>query len=115
MIETVHIFVSLFILLFFFTFPISLELAKNTISEKINIFENYMINIIINSFLFLIISFFQINFLYYFWLIILILIKVNFSSLQSYHKYFSKEKKIVIFFLYKSTLTTLLRLIILFP
>jgi len=99
MIETVQIFVSLFILLFFFTFPISLKLAKNTISEKINIFENYMINIIINSFLFLIISFFKINFLYYFWLVILILIKINFSSLQSYYKYFSKEKKIVIFFL----------------
>ena len=99
MIETVQIFVSLFILLFFFTFPISLKLAKNTISEKINIFENYMINIIINSFLFLIISFFKINFLYYFWLIILILIKINFSSIQSYYKYFSKEKKIVIFFL----------------
>jgi hypothetical protein len=99
MIETVQIFVSLFILLFFFTFPISLKLAKSIISEKINIFENYMINIIINSFLFLIISFFKINFLYYFWLIVLILIKINFSSLQSYYKYFSKEKKIVIFFL----------------
>jgi len=99
MIETVQIFVSLFILLFFFTFPISLKLAKSIISEKINIFENYMINIIINSFLFLIISFFKINFLYYFWLIVLILIKINFSSLQSYYECFSKEKKIVIFFL----------------
>ena len=60
MTETIQIFISLLILLFFFTFPISLKLAKNTISEKINIFENYMVNIIINSFFFLLLSFFNI-------------------------------------------------------
>lgn len=99
MIETIQIFISLLILLFFFTFPISLKLAKNTISEKINIFENYMVNIIINSFFFLILSFFKVNFLYYFWLIILVQIIVNFSLLKFYNQFFIKDRNVIIFFL----------------
>ena len=99
MIETFQIFLQLFALLIFFLFPITFSCAQKFINDKINIYENISINIIINSFLLLIISFFNINLIYIFWTVIFFVLIQNYKFFYTILNITNDEKKIFIFFI----------------
>lgn len=99
MIEIFQVFIQLSVLLIFFLFPLSFPRAQKLIDTKINIYENISINIIINSFLFLIISFYNMNLIYYFWTIILLSVITNFQLFRNSLGISIYQKKIFIFFI----------------
>ena len=102
MIELLSIFFSLLILFCFSLFPLKINLNnKNFFFDKYTIFDLLFLNLTINAFLFLLISFTKLDYSKYFLLIVFTSIFFNLYNFIKIKNYFNfiKEKKFIFFLL----------------